>query len=308
MLGTTLDSLAERVRRDAHLGSTGPVFTLDGAITAGATQLTTAEDPTHMAHGSVLSIDAELFHVMNVTSGSKVLDVMPGFYGSTPANHADDSIIEVDARVPKAAIVDWAEQEIRSWKNQLFRVVTLSLPVNRSERTYDLTGVAATGVIFLLEVRQEPLSATTVNDFGISWSGDAWPRVEAKLLRDMPTADFSTGFALQLTHFPRHVTDLRVAYATDFDLDPFVLSTDLIADVGLERGFLDVLEQGVRWRALQSSLVSRSDWRAAGMSRDAEEVSYFDVLRGIDMARMLRDRRLADEAVALRSRYTYLAA
>jgi hypothetical protein len=304
-LGTTVDDLCERVRRDALLSLFGPVYTLDGAVSASATSLILTESPEHMTTGSIVAVDGELFLVRSIDEPSRTLTVVPGHFGSTTAAHADGSLVEVDPRVPKAALIDWAEQEIRTWKRQLFRVETLALPVTRAERTYDLTGVTD-DIMFLLEVRQQPQSATG-DDFSATWTGDAWPRVEARLLRDMPAAEFTSGYALQLTHFPRYGLDLRVAYASDFDLSTFDLTTDLVTDVGLEAGFLLVLEQGVRWRALSAGLVSRSDWRATGMARDAEEVSLLDVVRATDMARSLRDRALADEAVALRGRYPYLS-
>lgn len=304
-LGTTVDNVLQRARRDAHLGLTGPVYTLAAALNDTETIIQLNEDPMHMAHGSMLAVDAELMHVMEVVMGSHSLTVRRGMFGSTAAAHADDSIVEVDPRFPKAAALDWAEQEIRSWRNQLFRIVTLDLPVSQSERTYDLTGVDPLGVVFLLDVRQQPLFSSIDELWGVSWAGDAWPRVEARLMRDMPTVDFPSGYALQLTHFPRTTTSLRVAYASDFDFAPFDLTTDLVADVGLDASWLDIVEQGVRWRALQSNLMSRTDWRAAGMSRDAEEVTLFDIVRSVDMARSLRDRRLADEALTLRSHYPY---
>lgn len=305
--GTTVDALCERVRRDALLSLVGPLYTLRTAYTAGGTTLEVAETPEHMSQGSTVAIDAELFYVKSVNSGSMILNVIPGYYGTTTANHAEDSIIEVDPRVPKAALVDWAEQEIRSWSKQLFRIVTLSLDIDVNERTYDLAGVDAMGVDFLLDVRSEPLSSVFDDyRFGITWSRDAWPRVASKLLRDMPVSEFPSGYALQLDSPPRHATTLRVAYAAPFDLSPFTLTTDLISDVGLETNFLEVLELGMRMRALSSGLVARTDWRAQGQSRDAEEVTLIDIVRAVDMARSQRMERLAEMALTLRARYPYL--
>jgi hypothetical protein len=203
---------------------------------------------------------------------------------------------------------DFAEHELRSWHKQIFRVHTTDVAVARNERTYVFTPTdTTTEVDFLLDVRQMPNgTGGSFDDFNRSWTTDSWPHVDAQLLRSMPTADFgATGYGLQLLHHPRFTTNLRVIYATAFDLAPFDLTSDLIADVGLEPSQLDVLEQGIRWRALQTGLIPRTDWRATGVLREPEQVTLIDVVRAIDMARSLRDRRFSEEALAIRARFPY---
>lgn len=303
-LATTVDKLLDRVRRDSMLSSYGPFYSLAAAVDASETMWSTNEHIEHMTVGSILAVDGELVRVSEIHHGTDGITVVRGFHGSTAAAHNEDALVEQDCRTPKAALLDWAELEIRSWNKVLFRVVTVNLPVTRNERSYDLVGLDAEGIDFLLEVRARPLSASA-SLYNSSWTGDAWPKVDARLVRDLPTADFPSGVALQLTNYPHFAGDLRVAYASPFDLDVLELSTDLVATVGLDHNYLDILEQGLRMRALSASLTARTDWRATGMARDAEEVTVLDVVRAVDMARSIRDRRLAEEAVNLRSRYPY---
>lgn len=306
--GLTVDALCDRVRRDAQLGVYGPVYSLASGVSASATSLVLNEAPEHITVGSFLAVDAEMYRVTAIDSGSSTVSVIPGFHGTTTAAHNANALVEQDPRVPKASLLDWAQHEIGSWKKQLFRVQTVELAVDSTERTYDLPTV--TDIDFLLEVRAAPTGAgAQMDDYGASWTGDSWPRVEARLLRDMTglTGTPFTGTGLQLTLYPRSTTTLRVVYASAFDLSTFDLTTDLVADVGLEEGHLDVLEQGLRWRTLSSGIVARTDWRGQGMIRDAEEVSLLDIVRAVDMARSLRDRRMSEEALALRSRYPYLS-
>lgn len=300
-LGTTVDDLINRVRRDALLGLRGPIYTLGFPHSAGATQLYLAQDPTQIGPGSVLAIDSELLYVLNVDAASKLATVVPGYLGTTPANHAVNAFVEVDSRVPKAALIDYAQQEVASWGSQLFRVAQVDIAVSHLERTYELD---ADSIYFILGARVSPL-ATEIEEGTWSWSGDAWPRVEANLLRRMPTGDFPSSFAVQLTQFPRNTSTVRVAYAMPFDTSTFTLDTDLVADVGLLPDWFDLLELGVRWRALSSGLVGRTDARAAGMSRNAEEVTVTDIVRAVDMARSMRDRRLADAGLELRRDWPY---
>jgi hypothetical protein len=189
-----------------------------------------------------------------------------------------------------------AEAEIRSWGSQLWKVATANVAVATNERGYNLdTGGAE--ILYLLDVRLQPTGTTG------TWAGDSWPKAKAQLLRSMPTADFAAGQAIQLETFPTRATTLRVAYATPFDLSTFTGPTDLVATCGLTTAQLDVLDAGLRWRLLSSGLVTRTDWQAAGMSRDSEEVNPTDILRAVDMARSIRDRRLADEALELRRQW-----
>lgn len=300
-LGTTVDDLINRVRRDALLGLRGPIYTLGFPHSAGATQVFLDRDPTKIGPGSVLAIDAELFYVLNVDAATKLATVVPGYLGTTEANHDLTAFVEVDSRVPKAALVDYAQQEILSWGSQLFRVDQVDLAVRHEERTYELD---VDSIYFLLDSRVAPLG-TEIEEGTWSWAGDAWPKVEANLMRRMPTADFTSGFAIQLTQFPRNTSTVRVAYARPFDTSTFDLDTDLVADVGLLPDWLDLLELGVRYRVLSSGLVGRTDARAAGMSRNAEEVTVTDVVRAADMARSMRDRRLADAGLELRRDWPY---
>jgi hypothetical protein len=299
--GATLDATIERVRRDALLGLSGPIYTLRTAYVAGADTLEIEQTPEHMSMGSVVAVDAELFHVIEVDAGSKILTVAPGFYGTTEANHALGAIVEVDPRVPKASLVDWAEQEIESWRGQLFRVLTDTIDTTVTGRVFELAVPAGATVDFILDVRAMPLGTP----WDSTWSLDSWPRHRARLLRSMPVSEFPSGYAIQLYQPTREATQLRVAYASGFDLDPFTLATDLVADCGLTRGMVGVLEEGIRARTLSSGLLPRTDWRATGMSRDAEQVTLLDIVRATDMARSLRDRRLAEEALDLRKQFPY---
>lgn len=307
-LSTTVDGLLERVRRDRMLGIYGPFYSLAAGIDADDAELSTNENVEHMTEGSLIAVDYEIMRVTTVHHGVNMLSLSRGAFGTTAAAHSAGALIEQDAITPKASMLDWAELEIRSWSKKLFRVKTLSLAVTQNERTYDLAGVDAQGIDFLLDVRAAP-QGTTVQTFPerFTWSGDTWPIVDAKLVRDLPTSEIPSGVGLQLLNYPNHAGNLRVAYASPFDLSPFAGTTDLLADVGLAANHLDVLEAGLRQRALTASLHARTDWRAAGINRDTQAVTVLDVMRAADQARATRDRRLAEEVVNIRASYPYKA-
>jgi hypothetical protein len=303
-LGTTVDNLLNRVRRDAVLGLHGPNYTLASSYTAGATAIVLGEDPMHMGPGSIVGLDAELFYVTAVDSASKTLTVIPGYLGTTQANHSTPNVVEVDPRFPKASLIDYAAQEIHSWSGRLWRTTALDVDASVTETTYDLGAVG--DVYFLLDVRAEP-TRSSVDPIVFSWTDDRWPHVDARIVREHDLSEFASGISLQLVGLPRRTGTLRVALAQPFDLSTFDLTTDLVSTVGVEAGWLDILEFGVRWRALSALTTARADWRTAGMAREGEEVTALDMIRVSGQARDMREMRLASEGLTLRARFPYRA-
>jgi hypothetical protein len=291
---TTLDGVISRVRRQWQATLRPSVFTLSGNYTANDTTLSLDGDLSNIGEGSIVEVGISLYYVNAV--GSSALTVFPNWEGSVSANATAGGFAEVDPRIPRSTLADMAEAEINSWGSQLWRVDSVEVPVTTAGRAYDLG--ATNEVIQLLETRLQPVGTSR------TWTGDSWPKASAKLLRDIPTADFASGVGIQLENLPTVATNLHVVYATPFDLSPFAVTTDLVADCGLNAGQLDVLDAGLRHRLLGSGLVTRTDWQGAGMSRDSEEVNPTDILRATDMARAMRDRRLADEALELRRQWS----
>jgi hypothetical protein len=284
------------------MASRGPVNTLGAAYTAGGTVLDLNETPTHIGVGEIVSIDYELFYVQEVATATKQVTVIPGYFGSTQANHADNAIMEIAPRFPKAALLDHLEQEIRSWGNELWRVDPITLTPVTTERTYDLTGVTG-DVYFLLEVRQKPTGTTSFWNF--SWTQDAWPHLPARLLRQMEAGEFASTYALQLHRIPLASTEIRVVLARPFVLTTLVGSTDLVSTVGLRADWLEILEYGVKMRALETSAIGRSDWRTSNMVREAEEVSALDTIRAVSHFRDMRQLRFTKAGVDLRAEFPY---
>lgn len=288
--GTTLDDVVSRVRRDWQATLRPTVFAVGATYTAGDTTLHLDGDLAGLSEGSIAAVGTNMLYVTAV--GATSLTVLPGWEGAPQSDAAAGDFCEIDPRIPKLSLVEWAEQEIDSWGSQLWRTATAEVSISSSSRIYDFAGTD--DVIFLLDVRGRPVGSSG------TWLGGSWPKLKTTLLRDVPVADFASGRAIQFETFPAGTSAVRIVYATPFDLDPFELTTDLVTDCGLERSHMDVLEAGLKHRLLDSGLVTRTDWQGAGMSRDAEEVQALDIVRAADMARARRDRRLAEEALELR--------
>lgn len=301
-----IDALVKRVQRNAYLGSRGPVYTVDGALLADATTIVLNETPSHIGGqgvGAIVSIDYELFYVTEVNTASKTLTVIPGYYGTTPAAHDDGSFVEIDPRMPHCMLLDFAQEELQSWGKELFRVTTVDVDTLNTHRAYDLGLAVGEEVYFLLDVRARPIGSQD-SFWNFSWTGDGWPHVASRLIRDMPTADFASGISLQTLH-PMRTTTLRVALAQPFNSDPWTPVLDLENDVGLRSNWIEILSLGMRYRALQSLVMGRVDWRRGSMSRAADEVSVFDIMRSADQARAQRDMLFTKAGVDLRAEWPY---
>jgi hypothetical protein len=302
-LATTVDALVDRVRRDSLLSSRGPLNTLQDPYTAGGTSLVLNEIPTHIGVGEIISVDYELMYVQNVASATKTVTVIPGYFGTDQDNHAQNAIIEIASRFPKAALRDHVEHEIRSWSNELWRVTTIDVDSSTNLRTYDLDTITGQ-VYFLLEVRQKPVGTGT-QFWNFSWTQDAWPHMPARLLREMDTAEFTSTLALQLQKLPTCASILRVSVAQPFELTTLDGGTDLVDDVGLRADWLDIVEYGTKMRALETNAIGRSDWRTSNMAREAEEVSALDTIRAVAHFRDMRQMRFTKAGVDLRAEFPY---
>lgn len=303
-MGTTLGALIERVKRDSLLVSRGQIYTVGTAYTANDTTLVLGQTPTHISYGSILSIDHELLYVIAVNAGTSTLTVIPGYFGTTPANHAENAYVEVDSRTPRCMLADWAQQEILSWGNELWRTSMTTIDVANGSRITDLGIAPGEDIYFLLDVRARP-TGSSASAWAFSWTDNAWPHVDSSLMRDLSLTDFPSGWGIQTKYPTRRASEYRVAYAQPFILDPFVDATDLVADVGLRPEHIEIVEWGVRERAYQALIMGRTDFRAGSMSQEWEAVSTFDLMRAADQARSTKDLRRTTAGVNLRAEWPY---
>lgn len=293
-MSTLVSSQAEIIRRRLQPGGLSRYNFCSGAVTATATSVTLTDDVTGVVAGSTLGIDSELLLVRPTVAGM-VVPVYRGFRGTTAATHASGALVEVAPRFPLADIVDTMREEVDSWGQEVFSVVTAAITPSTALRAYNLPN--AVNPWFVLEVVQENAGQGTGEN-----SRTPLPFV---LLREQDTTDFPSGVAVQLKTAPGSTDALRVTWAEPFDTDNWATTTDLEDDVGLTRGLLSVVTYGTMWRLMSGREVPRTDLHASGETRRAEEnPPGFSAKTAGELLR-LRDRVLAAESVKLRSRYSY---
>ena len=176
--------------------------------------------------------------------------------------------------------------DLSSPLNGLFQIKTVDLSYNGSDRMVNLTGV--TNMIDLYDVRYRYLN-------------DDYPVVRSvRLLRDMPTSDFASGFVLAFDTYVRSGT-VRVIYKAPYDTlanEASVLST---AGAGTE--IEDLLVLGVQIRMVAGREVKRNFTESQGDTRRADEVPAGSVTNSINNLLRLRRDRIIAEASRLTRQY-----
>lgn len=281
---STANALLERVNRQLLSGTVEEQNKLSSSVNSSDTSFITTYDLNGLRAGSIFEVDSELIYIWAANSGSKTLTVERGYAGTTAASHSSGAIIKLNPRFPKAQMLDALNQDIddlASPLNGLFRVVTLTLDYNGSDRQINLTG--ATSVIDLIDVR-------------LRYLNDDYPYVrKTKLQRDLPTADFPSGYAIVFNE-PLMAGDLRVRYKAPFSRVSSV-SDDIQSVTGVPASMEDILEMGVMSRMLSTREVKRAFIESQGDTRRADEVpngamrdSFGNILR------LRRDRIIAEAA------------
>jgi hypothetical protein len=295
----TVEGVIERVKRDSALASRGPVYTLSSTHTAGETTVHLNEVPSMAGPGSIASMGVSSYYITSADQIAKTLNVIPSYHGTVDDTHSPPMVIYIDDPMPGGAILDHIYKEIRSWRKKLWRVLKFQITSVPTQRVYNWTPTG--DVIDLLEVRRAPAGKSWLN---WAWNDDRYPRVKSKLIRNTDDSIYTNTLSLHLDTLPPEGT-LFVAYAAPFDLSTLDLTTDLVATVGLEEDWIEILDSGVRARTLQAGIASRGDWRTGGHTRNAEQVSLLDVVRAAQAAQAERDMALAAAANALRAQWPY---
>ena len=287
---STAGALLDRVARQLLSGTIEERNKLATAVDSSTTSVVLSYELGALRAGAVFEIDSELCYVWEATTGNKTLVVERGYAGTTAASHSVGAIVTINPRFPKQQMLDALNQDIddlSSPANGLFRVVTQDVSYNGSDRQVNLT--SASSVIDLIDVR-------------LRYLADDFPVIRrVRLARDLPTADFASGFALTFDESVMAGT-LRVRYKAPYTR--VAALTDNIQSVAyVPVNMEDILELGVMSRMLSMREVKRNFIESQGDTRRADEVppgamrdSFSNILR-------LRRDRIVAEAARLARQY-----
>ena len=240
--------------------------------------------------GTVFEIDSELVYVWEATSGNKTLTVERGYMGTTAAAHTSGALVTLNPRFPKAQMLEALNQDIddlSSPLNGLYRIVSVDVDYNGSDRQTNLTG--ATSVLDLIDVRLRYLDSD-------------YPVIRmTRLQRDLPTADFASGYAIV---FDESVMagSLRVRYKAPFTRVS-AIGDNLQSVANVPTTMEDILELGVMSRMLSVREVKRNFIESQGDTRRSDEVGAGAMRDSFSNILRLRRDRIIAEAAKLARQY-----
>jgi hypothetical protein len=292
---TTAATVIDRTLRQLLSGTVEPRNKLASSINSSATSVVTTYPLEGLRAGQVCEIDSELMYIWATDSGTKTMTVERGFNGTTAASHTADAIITVSPRFPRAQVLEAVNDEIADLSsplNGLFQVKTLDIDYNGSDTMINLTGVTA--IIDLLNVSVRYM----VDDYPVAR--------KVRLVRDVPTDDFASGYALRFDQgvFPGR---LRIVYKAPY-VTASTESSDINTTGGIQDTVTDIVALGAQIRLMSPREMKRNFTESQGDTRRAAEVPVGAVAGSVSNLQRLRRDRIQAEAARLKRSYpTFLS-
>jgi hypothetical protein len=287
---TTVATILNRASRQMLAGTVEERNKLATSIDSDDTTVVCSYDVGGLRPGTVFEIESELFYVWDSSPAAKTLTVERGYAGTTPASHTSGTVITVSPRFPRVQMLDAVNSELddlSSTANGLFRVVTVDLTYNGSDRQIDIT---SSGIILeLLDVR-------------LRYQSDDFPVIHScRLQTGLPTSDFPSGNTLVFDE-PVMAGTVRVRYKAPFTRAT-TESSDLTSACFLPATCDDIIEMGIVLRMMAGREIKRNFTESQGDTRRADEVPAGAVGNSFTAIQRLRRERIIAEAGRLKAQY-----
>ena len=287
---STAGAVLTRASRQLLSGTVEERNKLATTVTSADTSIVLSYDLGGFREGSVIEIESELMYVWESATATKTLTVERGYDGTTAAAHTSGVLATVNPRFPRQQMLDALNADIddlSSTVNGLFRVVAQDISYNGSDRQINIT--SATGIIDLLDVR-------------LRYLADDFPVIRnVRLQRNLPTADFPSGFAIVFDE-PVMAGTLRVVTKREFTRAS-TESSDLQSACFVPQSCEDILEMGVLLRMMNGREIKRNFIESQGDTRRSDEVPAGSTRDSLTNIQRLRRERIVAEAARLKQQY-----
>ena len=287
---TTAATILNRASRQLLSGVIEERNKLASAINSTDTTVTTTYDLGGLRTGGVFQLGAELLYIWDAVPASKTLTVERGYAGTTAASHSSGAVLTLNPRFPRAQMLDALNSEIddlSSTSNGLFRVVTVDLSYNGSDRQINITGSGT--ILELLDVR-------------LRYEADDHPVIRStRIQTGLPTADFASGNTLVFDE-PVMAGTYRVRYKAAFTRAA-TESSDLTTDCFLPATCDDIVEYGLMIRMMAGREIKRNFIESQGDTRRPDEVPAGAINSSITNLQRLRRERIIAEAARLKAQF-----
>ena len=287
---STAGAVLTRASRQLLSGTVEERNKLATTVTSADTSIVLSYDLGGFREGSVIEIESELMYVWESATATKTLTVQRGYDGTTAAAHTAGALATVNPRFPRQQMLDALNSDIddlSSTVNGLFRVVAQDISYNGSDRQLNIT--SATSIIDLLDVR-------------LRYLADDYPVIRnVRLQRNLPTADFASGFAIVFDQ-PVMAGTLRVVTKREFTRATTEAS-DLQSVCFVPQSCEDILEMGVILRMMNGREIKRNFIESQGDTRRSDEVPAGSTRDSLTNIQRLRRERIVAEAARLKQQY-----
>lgn len=302
-----LSDLINQVRRRVMPTQRVPSVILSSNFTANGTSISFTDNSvnssatTGIQPGAVLAVDLELFYVNGVASGGSV-NVIPGYLGSTSANHTSGAIVYINPKFSDFDILTAINNDLDdlcSTENGIYHLNQLEITYNPVITQYDLTDIngagAVSGLIDIIAIRAKT----------------PWPDRKYRAVLDWElipfgstTVDtnFPSGFGLQLNNIsgPYPGQPMLVIYKQQFV--HLVNYTDNVQTTALLPATCnDLPVLGAAIQLMAGREIERNQLQSQPDPRLASEVPPGAVTNSVGGLVRLRQSRIMAESARLRS-------
>jgi hypothetical protein len=313
----TLGQLTDDTFRQLRGTSRDTVNMLAGALDAPAAltpeTITLQNSLQGIVIGALLVVGDETMYVVDISNSTKQASVIRGYDGTTPAVASIGALVSVDPPWTRKIVQDRIKDELRSWPPQVFAVRSIEAPIVNLQRGYDLGSISSSVEIIRLLTVTAP-EPPYIGDPGYwnfpgnNLASQVWINYPYVYNPNADTSMFPSGRSVTLNGTAQPVANgnLHIVYAAPFDVDTsWTDSTDLIASVGLDSRWLDIVPLGATARLLRSISVRRAMLNVQGQSRDDQDVTMQAILLAAQQYENTRASRLSDAQMQLMSDWPY---
>jgi hypothetical protein len=290
---TTAGDVVNKVHSRLLSGVRQQIVTLSAAYTAGSSVMQVSGAYTGaIVDGTVLSVDLELFYVSAASgSGTLTLTVIPGFNGSTEANHASGAQAVINDRFPAFDILQAINDDLLDLSapyNGLGQILFIDQTFNPTYQGYDLGSQFDSVSSKILEISYQ--IAPPVRTYPLIRRG----RYQVRRNANQPSV-FPSGNGLIIYDSGYPGLPLHIQFLAPYS--PLVnLTDDLTAVAGLPASQYDLPALGAEILLIQPREVKRNFIEAQPDPRKAPEVPPGATMNSLQQLQAQRMRRIDAEA------------
>lgn len=251
---------AKRIRRRSRSTHRVEISVLNTAITDSDTTITFQTTmPNSVIVGAELELDAEIVRVTAVDQNANTATVLRGWNDSIATAHDQYTVVHINPRFSLHDIIELMRSELLSWSD-LYRLADDTFTVDAGAITYELP-VAWSSMLRPLRVLQKSGSGSVIS----------WPVLEHKLINGTAAGFDGATTSGKLLRFLQPLLEGEIYVRVALPFADFALDDDLVTDVGLADGMLEVLELGTLLKLIGDDLQAASARNAQDEARRAEE-------------------------------------